>query len=168
MQWSSPRSVSYEQVALRTEAAAEADCQTQTTRLARKTKMMISKSYTAKIYVGFRAPCGVEKSINDARCLCYDYCNEVGLCVTIDETIFIYTGGSESGCVVGLIQYPRFPVEERVIQRHAIALATRLMKAYDQQRVSIVFPDATVTLETGRYDEQMAYNMFSWRLEQGI
>jgi hypothetical protein len=38
-------------------------------------------------------------------------CWREGLCVTIEPTTFIYTGGEEDGFVVGFVNYPRFPTD---------------------------------------------------------
>lgn len=46
---------------------------------------------------------------NAAREICRAYCDEVGYCVTVTPTSYVYTGGEESGFIVGLINYPRFP-----------------------------------------------------------
>lgn len=81
-----------------------------------------------------------------AEAICQRYCNEVGLCVTVSDTQFIYTNGCENGVQVGLINYPRFPAEPEGIRNHALELAVRLMDELGQMRVSVVFPDETVML----------------------
>lgn len=47
--------------------------------------------------------------ISTAQRVCQTYVNEVGLCITIEPTTYVYTGGAEEGFVVGLINYPLFP-----------------------------------------------------------
>lgn len=74
------------------------------------------------------------------------YVNSVGLCVTVTNTTFIYTGGREPGLLVGLINYPRFPSTQEQINQHAINLATRLREILHQKRISIIMPDRTVTI----------------------
>lgn len=64
--------------------------------------------------------------LDKARDVCRRYCMEVGLCVTVTPTEFIYTGGAETGFVVGLLNYPRFPAEPEVLRDKAQALAERL------------------------------------------
>lgn len=59
---------------------------------------------------------------------CQQYCNVVGLCVTVTETNYIYSGGSEKGYIIGLINYPRFPKEEFSLFRLAEDLGFFLLK----------------------------------------
>lgn len=75
---------------------------------------------------------------------CARYCREVGLCVSIESTRFIYTGGIESGCVVRLLNYPRFPHSNRSdIEDQAISLASRLIDATCQDSALVVGPVTT-------------------------
>ena len=110
--------------------------------------MKIEKSWWANIYVG--RYCKETKKTYGYQTLkkvCEDYCNEIGFCVTISSTTFIYTNGKEPGVVVGCIQYPRFPLPDEQNRQRAIELAKRLMKATNQYRVSIVMTDEVVMLE---------------------
>jgi len=110
-------------------------------------KTTLSKTFTAMIYVGFKERKTDEiRDIKLARKVCQTYCNDVGWCVTLTPTDFIYTNGSEPGCIVGLINYPRFPVSDNVLSQHAITLANLLKKEYKQCRVSVVMPTETVML----------------------
>ena len=112
--------------------------------------MKTVETFTAQIAVGFRnTDTDDEPTVEMARRICQDYCDEVGLCVTITETEFIYTGGNERGCLIGLINYPRFPSDEETILRHALALAKKLMDEYKQKKVSVITPNATYMLEQG-------------------
>jgi ferredoxin len=64
-------------------------------------------------------------------------CMADGLCVTIEPTKFVYTGGEEVGYVVGLVNYPRFPSTPERITERALGLAeTLLMRTY--QRSALV------------------------------
>lgn len=85
-------------------------------------------------------------TIADVRDVTGNYCNRVGLCVTITQTGFVYTGGGEYGFAIGLINYPRFPSTPEAISGHAVALAELLLVKLRQRRVSVVFPDRTVML----------------------
>jgi hypothetical protein len=78
-----------------------------------------------------------------AKQTCREYCFAVGLCVTVEPTTYVYTGGEEQGVRVGLINYPRFPVEHDVLQGHARDLAQRLMVDLCQHSYSIVGPTET-------------------------
>lgn len=78
-----------------------------------------------------------------AKQVCREYCFEVGLCVTVAPVDYIYTGGEESGVRVGLINYPRFPVDALELENKAYALAHRLMLGLFQHSFSIVGPEKT-------------------------
>ena len=112
-------------------------------------------TYTAIIYCGFKdvdndLGLGNEFSFdfdfNKAKKICQDYCDEIGLCVTVKPTEFIYTNGNEQGIEVGLINYPRFPDSNNKILYKAAKLAEKLMLEFNQYRVSIVCPNKTTML----------------------
>lgn len=69
---------------------------------------------------------------------CRAECLREGLCVTVEPTRFIYTGGEETGCVVGLLSYPRFPTTKDSLRKRAEALALRLLAATHQHSVLVV------------------------------
>lgn len=73
--------------------------------------------------------------------VCRQHCMEIGLCVTVQPTEFIYTAGEESGAVVGLINYARFPSTAEDVRQKAEALGHRLMAACCQRSFSIVTTD---------------------------
>jgi len=75
---------------------------------------------------------------------CRRFCLEVGLCVTVEPTRFIYTGGEETGAVVGLLNYPRFPKAPAEIDNTARELAVRLLEATAQHSVLIVEPGESI------------------------
>jgi hypothetical protein len=95
-------------------------------------------SYPVSVFVG--------GSVWEAETICETYCNEVGLCVTVTETHYVYTGGETSGVIVGLINYPRFPSTPEAIWTHAEALALKLIDGLGQESASIQSPDRTVWL----------------------
>ncbi len=82
--------------------------------------------------------------IEIAKQVCREYCLRVGLCVTVDPTTFIYTGGEEAGFVVGVINYPRFPSEPASILTRATSLADALRDATHQQSWLIMTPNGTI------------------------
>lgn len=107
-------------------------------------------TFTATIWVGLLSgPLGTQRteySVEDAQALARQYCDAVGLCVTITPTTYVYKGGEEPGIAVGMINYPRFPSDAGTIKKHAFALAELLRTGLGQFKVSIVFPDETVLL----------------------
>lgn len=126
-----------------------------------KTKTV--QTYEAKIYVGIypsaedgnSEPIFLPASYRDCERaphprvmeLCQKYADSEKVCVTVSPTTFVYPGGSEPGCVIGMINYPRFPATKAKVRRQAAELASILIKALEQRRASIVFSDRTVMLE---------------------
>lgn len=79
-----------------------------------------------------------------ARQICREYCDEVGFCVTVTATTYVYTGGQEDGFIVGLINYPRFPKLPHEIDAHAIRLGATLREKLGQESFSIQYPEHTI------------------------
>jgi len=107
-------------------------------------------TFTAQIYVGLQEGYGYDgKTHNqcEVECICQEFVDEVGWCVSITRTRFVYTDGKESGVIVGIINYPRFPSTIEELKNKTIKLATILKEKLNQIRVSIVFSDETVMLE---------------------
>ena len=63
-----------------------------------------------------------------------------GLCVTIEPTTYIYSGGEESGYMVGLLNYPRFPCEPQQLEERARDLMQKLLMATHQHSALMVTP----------------------------
>lgn len=82
-------------------------------------------------------------NLADIQATCQAYCDEIGLCVTVERAHYIYTGGNERGAVIGLINYPRFPSTQEAISERAEKLALRLLDACGQQSFSIMTPQFT-------------------------
>lgn len=74
---------------------------------------------------------------------CREFCMDVGECVTVTPTNFIYKGGEEIGVIVGFINYPRFPRSAQEIDQRAKSLADKLMVALCQSSYSIETPTLT-------------------------
>ena len=68
------------------------------------------------------------------------YCKDVGLCVTVTPTKYIYTGGAEDGMEIGFINYPRFPDTLAGIVDKATELGMILMEALSQWSFTVVGP----------------------------
>ena len=78
-----------------------------------------------------------------ARQFCREFCMDSGACVTVSPTSYIYTGGEESGVVVGFINYPRFPAAKDDILAKAEQLADDLMHGLCQHSYTIQTPNQT-------------------------
>jgi hypothetical protein len=98
------------------------------------------------------------QKINDATCVITLYlsgpievakqalraeCLREGLCVTIEPTTFVYTGGEEAGYRVGLLNYPRFPTTPGALQARAEVIALALLEATHQHSALMVTPAVT-------------------------
>ncbi len=92
-----------------------------------------AKTYTVRLYLS--GPIEVAKQIIRADVL------DEGLCVTVEPTTFIYTGGEETGYVVGLLNYPRFPTTPDQLQRRGRVLMRKLMQGTYQHSALMVTPD---------------------------
>ena len=82
--------------------------------------------------------------------VCREKCFE-GLCVTVTPTKYIYTGGEETGVIIGLINYPRFPSDYSIIKGRAVAIADAIMERAYQTSYTIMMPDETIWIN--RRDE---------------
>lgn len=89
----------------------------------------------ARIYIA--GPIEVAKQIIRAECM------REGLCVTIEPTLYIYTGGEEAGYVVGLNDYPRFPLGYAALMDCARDLALKLLEGTHQHSVMVQTPAVT-------------------------
>ena len=92
----------------------------------------VSNTFAIRLYLS--GPIEVAKQVIRADCL------REGLCVTVESTTFIYTGGEEAGYVVGLLNYPRFPTTYEKLNERAETLALALLDATYQHSALIVGP----------------------------
>lgn len=76
--------------------------------------------------------------------ICQNYCDEIGLCVTIEKCIYVYTGGNEEGIKVRLVQYPRFPKKEEEILLLAQHLTFELIQGLEQKTALLITPTETI------------------------
>lgn len=90
----------------------------------------------ARIYIA--GPIEVAKQLLRAEVL------REGLCVTIEPTLFIYTGGEEAGYVVGLVNYPRFPRPQSEIHDRAMGILLLLLDGTFQHSAMLMEPLASV------------------------
>lgn len=116
--------------------------------------MKKNTTFIANIYVGLQhGYSGSFVSVHEVRDWVQQYCNQKKLGVTFTQTEFIYVDGGEPGLIVGLINYPRFPSSIEEIKEKAIEIAQGLIKLCHQERISIVFSDETIMLES--HDNQI-------------
>lgn len=93
-------------------------------------KHVFEETYRVRIYIA--GPIEVAKQIIREECM------RKGLCVTIEQTHFVYTGGEEVGYVVGLLNYPRFPSSPDDLDERARDLAVKLLDGTYQHSVLVV------------------------------
>lgn len=106
-----------------------------------------AEKFSASIYVGLKVrSTGEIHSITAVENICQEFCDDVGFCVTVTPTKYVYTDGWEQGAIVGIINYPRFPSSEKTLENRALLLATELMLKLEQKRVTIDFPSNTTML----------------------
>ena len=109
--------------------------------------MTTINTYTAEIYCGLKEGYdGEQHTLREAIDACGEYVDAVGLCVTVEEVVYKYVSGEETGVRVGLINYPRFPTSPKNIRTRAKHLALKLKDRFKQNRVTVVFPDYTTML----------------------
>jgi len=131
----------------------------------------IKKTFTAKIAVGFREGYTDKvHTLEEAYEIAQNYCNKIGLCVSVTPTRFIYTQsvatphGFDDGCFVELIAYPRFPSSKYDIIKDALELTKIFIKEFNQMRISIIATDQTYLIEKsdvkdGYWDNSMQYTL---------
>ena len=97
-----------------------------------------------------------------ARFWAQQYCDEVGLCVTLTKTEYVYTNGIEHGVIIGLINNPQVPRTFEFITEKATDLAEFLLEKLIQKSYSIQTPEETITIsyrisdvEKYRYEHDM-------------
>lgn len=98
---------------------------------------------TATLVPTYRISLYLSGPIEVAKQVIREECLRDGLCVTIEPTMFIYTGGEEAGYVVGLLNYPRFPTEPSALLARADSLLRKLLAATFQHSALLVTPDTT-------------------------
>jgi len=81
--------------------------------------------------------------IEVAKQICRAECLREGLCVTIEPTTYIYTGGEEIGFVIGLVNYPRFPSEPEDLANRGRDLMNKLLEATCQHSAMLMLPEST-------------------------
>jgi len=104
--------------------------------------MKVEETYTIRIYMS--GPISVAKQVARKYCMELNQRDNTGLCVTVDPTTFIYTGGEEEGFVIGMLNYPRFPTSEENLDQLALELAGKLMDETYQWSALLVNPKTSM------------------------
>ena len=97
-----------------------------------------------EVYQSYSLTVVMAGDVEQAKTVLRRYCYDIGFCVTVEPTVYIYTGGEEAGVRVGIINYPRFPAEPEKLWEHAIKIADTMREALCQHSYSIIGPDKTV------------------------
>ena len=98
------------------------------------------ETYWARIFIA--GPIEVAKQLLREECM------REGLCVTIAPTHYVYTGGEESGYVVELNNYPRFPWTFAQIEGRAYLIVNLLLEKTFQKSAMVQFPHRTAWFTT--------------------
>lgn len=77
---------------------------------------------------------------------CRAYFEQIEGCVAVTPTCYIYSGGSEPGVTVRLINYPPYPCTEAELMAKAGRLAEFLREQLGQQSYTIQGPTITETV----------------------
>jgi len=101
-------------------------------------------TYTAEIYMA--------GDVRLCRSILQRMASNTGMCVSLEMVDYIYTGGRESGFVVRLINYPRFPTTNEDIKNMAGKIAENLLYELGQGSYTIVYPDETVFMSRREHD----------------
>lgn len=109
-----------------------------------KTVRKDCETYTAEIYMA--------GDVTLCRSILQRMAANTGMCVSLEKVGYIYTGGLESGFVVRLINYPRFPANKEDIKNMAGRIAENLLHKLGQGSYTIVYPDETVFMSRREND----------------
>ena len=97
-------------------------------------KIKSAKTHVIKIYIAG------DKAL--ARQVLQEYVMR-GCCVSISDEEYIYTMGNETGIVVNLINYPRFPKRPQELLDQALDLAQMLIVKLHQGSCTVVDYDGS-------------------------
>ena len=75
-------------------------------------------------------------SIDAIQAACAEYCKR-GFCVTVTPTTYVFTGGAETGAIIGLINYARFPINQQALWDCAVELGMLILERAEQQSFTV-------------------------------
>ncbi len=106
------------------------------------------ETITAKIYLGLKT--GNTERVQDIETL-KDFLEKnvkkTGLCLTITPTTFIYNDERETGAIIGLINYSRFPETKESIKQTTEEIANLCREHYKKNKIAIEYQNQTIMLE---------------------
>lgn len=88
--------------------------------------------------------------VEHAKQIVRRFCSERHCCVTVTATSYIYRGGEESGFVVGVRNYPRFPSDGYSLREVAHDLGGLLRSELGQDSYMVVDHGGQTTWSTTR------------------
>lgn len=95
-------------------------------------------------------------NIKQAKRSCRELCDELGFCVTVTPTTYVYTGGEEPGFIIGIINYPRFPADRETLLDRAIVFAEKVRVDCGQDSYTIQAPGEKGTLWISHRQDSLA------------
>jgi hypothetical protein len=101
-------------------------------------KTYTSKSYWVKIYIA-----GPMEMIEQC---CREFVLPGG-CVNITPNKYIYTHGEETGAIIEIIEYPKYPSDENSIRDKAIDLAQFIMEQLHQGSYTVMDNKQVITYD---------------------
>ena len=111
------------------------------------------KTFYANIYMGLtRGYEGEEIDRKEVETYLSFFSNKHQIGITVTDTHFIYPSGEEKGVCLGIIDYPRYPVGSKKIRIISEGLVDDLLDLFDQERITVVYPDTTIMFERGNED----------------
>lgn len=104
-----------------------------------------ARAYKVEIFIG--------GTHDEAVKICREFCDKVGLCVTVTPLSFVYRGGECYGLAIGLINYARFPKGRCHIWQTAVDLAYKLKEGLGQGSFTVQDDERSVFLSTRDEDQ---------------
>lgn len=100
--------------------------------------MIECNTFTASIYISITK--------QEAISLLSEYFGKMGMCATVTEIDFVFTGGRESGVCIGFINYPKYVNSPEEITQKVIEMANKMLTQVHQRSCSVVCSDRTYYL----------------------
>lgn len=118
--------------------------------------------FEARIYIGSRVNYnGPHFDLADLKesISCFQTTNGIDASnpVRITSTTFVWEKYEEDGWEIAIIDYPRVSKPHEVLRQFAYNLAVHLLERFQQNRMSIVFPEEIVMLESEDAEEKKQY-----------